>query len=112
MRTFSQTIGEVRNGRVEAKATTDLAAVVAAVLETGKAGEVTMTVKVKPGKEQGEVSLVAKVTSKKPEKDIPEATFFVNEHGDLVRDDPRQRSMPFVRDADDQRTVRGLVAAG
>lgn len=114
MRLFTDILGMIRNGRANDKATRDINDVIRAVIATGKVGTLTVEVKIKPGKEEGEVSLIAKVTAKRPEADIPEATFFINAEGDLQRDDPRQKSMPFLRDTDDERTAHAanLTAAG
>lgn len=110
MRLFTDVIGAIRNRKLVDQATRLFGDLTKAVQATGKAGTITLEVKVKPGKEEGEIALVGKVTAKKPEADIPEAIFFLNAEGDLTRDDPRQKSMPFLRDADDDRTSAAASA--
>ena len=96
MRYFTDILREIRKGRPVEEATQALADVVRAVDETGKPGEVTVTLKIKPTKHGGpEKSIVCEVKAKKPIADIAPAVFFSNEEGDLFRVDPRQEEMGF-----------------
>lgn len=98
-RPITDVLREYRNGRAADIATLDLAEVIRAVDATGKAGELTITIKVKPEKGGGsQKTLAIGIKSKVPKADIPEAVFFSDEDGNLHRSDPAQASM--FRDVD------------
>lgn len=83
---------ELRNGRGVAIASDMLNEVVRAVQATGKAGSVTIKIKIEPDEEgEGAQMFVAMDCSKKvPTPDIPTGVFYANRDGDLVRVDPNQ----------------------
>lgn len=96
MRPITDVLRDIRRGRAVEQATRLLAEVVRAVDETGKPGEVTMTIKVKPEKGGGSQKVIlCSVKANKPEGDIPEAVFFSDPDGDLHRTDPAQAEMAF-----------------
>lgn len=94
---FSQWLFAQRNGTTHAELTDALAEVGAAVMETGKAGEVVLRIKVqKASKKGGHQMLVSdevQVKAPKPARD--ESLFFFDERtGSLTRTDPHQPSLP------------------
>ncbi|WP_426043676.1 hypothetical protein [Caulobacter sp. DWR3-1-2] len=94
MEIFTDILRQIRKGRVVEELTEQLAEVTAAVRATGKAGEITLKLKVKPMKgDSYQVALAAGVTSKSPRDDLPEGIFFLTEDGGLVRSDPNQKEM-------------------
>lgn len=94
MRPITDILREYRNGRAAAVATQELAELIRAVDLTGKTGEMTITIKVKPEKGGGsQKTLGIGVKTKVPKMDIPEAVFFSDEHGNLHRSDPAQQEM-------------------
>jgi hypothetical protein len=94
MRPITDVLREYRNGRAADVASQRLAELVQAVDETGKAGSLTITFKVKPEKGGGSQKTIAcDVKSKIPEIDLPEAVFFSDADGNLHRADPQQREM-------------------
>jgi len=94
MRPFTDTLRDMRKGRVVDAATEQLAEVVRAVLENSKPGSLTLTLKVEPqGKGDNAVVLSAKIATKVPQPKLPDALFFADLDGDLFRDDPTQREM-------------------
>ena len=96
MRPITDVLRESRNGRAADVASQRLAELVQAVDETGKAGSLTITFKVKPEKGGGSQKTIAcDVKSKIPEIDLPEAVFFSDEEGNLHRSDPAQTDLPF-----------------
>lgn len=91
MRPFTDVLRDIRKGRVVDAATDQLAEVVRAVLDTNKGGELTLKLSVKPqGKGDNAVIVSAKVATKVPQADLPDALFFADLDGDLLRDDPTQ----------------------
>jgi hypothetical protein len=90
---FVQALAQLRFGRVEAKLSDELAELVRQAQETGKAGELTLKIKVSAhGKQNREIHLTPKISSKLPPlSEIEEPTiFFAAGSGDLTRDDPEQ----------------------
>ena len=103
MRLITDILREIRRGRVVDQASRALAEVVRAVDETGKPGEITITMRVKPEKGGGtQKTIAALVKAKVPQADIPEAVFFSDRDGDLHRSDPAQEEMSF-RDVNGER---------
>ena len=94
MRPITDILREMRRGRIVDDATDALGEVVKAVDATNKAGSVTIKISVKPSKDGGwEKTLSASIATTVPRQDMPDAVFFSNADGDLVRDDPEQRAL-------------------
>ena len=92
-RPFMDFLREHRNGVTHDELSDKLQELVAAVIEEGKAGTLTLTVSIKPvGKADGlEVGADVKV---KPPKTAPGVSiFFASPENNLVRQDPRQATM-------------------
>src|SRR5262245_28944212 len=94
MRPFTDVLRDIRKGRVVEAASEELAEVVRGVLDTNKPGELTLKLSVKPqGKGDNAVIVGAKLAAKVPQADLPDALFFADLDGDLLRDDPTQQRM-------------------
>lgn len=94
MKPITDVLREIRRGRAVDHATDLLAEVVRAVDLTGKAGSLTITLKIKPEKGGGsQKTISAEVKAKRPELDVPDAVFFSDDSGDLHRADPKQNEM-------------------
>ncbi len=90
---LTDTLGELQNGQFLGEATEEIYNVIAAVMETRKAGSLTIKLDFKPtGRDV--VSVAATFSSKKPEEGRPETTFFVAADGSLQRKDPKQQDLP------------------
>lgn len=88
---FSDLFQSLRKGRANDEATRQVAEVMRAVAETGKAGEITVKLRFKPeAGDSGHVKIAATVTSKAPRPELPEAIFYMDRNGGLHRDDPDQ----------------------
>lgn len=114
MRLYTDVVRDIRKGRVVDAASEALALVTKGVMETGKAGSVTVTLTIKPPKTRGDnaVTVSADVKLKEPRDDLPEAIFFADENGDLLREDPTsQRMFAEADDGSDQRPRRLREAA-
>ena len=91
---FTDILSQIRRGLVVTELTTALAEVCEAVIDTGKPGELTLKIKIKPPKGQGiQVTLSPTVSAKTPKVDMPDGIFFVGAGGDLLRNDPDQKEM-------------------
>lgn len=96
VRPFAAFLQEQRGGLTHSELSDALAEVTAAVLETGKAGSVTVTLKIKPAG-KGDASMVFvtdTVATKVPRADRAETLFFADSAGNLARKDPRQTELP------------------
>lgn len=81
--------------------TEELAEIVAAVQATGKAGDLTLKLSIKPTGDN-QVEIEAKITGKAPKPDVGKAIFFVDKNHGLSRRDPNQTEMPFTPRAVEQ----------
>ncbi len=94
---FSAWLHAQRNGATHAELTDALAEVAEAVMETGKAGSVSLQIKIsKASKKGGHQMLVADVvTAKPPKAERGESLFFFDEEtSSLTRKDPLQAELP------------------
>ena len=89
---------DMRQGKVAQNCNEKFNEVLAAVIETGGKGELTIKLMIKPSK-MGmgaavvEVELDHDIKLKKPELEIGKSFFFVTQEGALSRDDPDQAAM-------------------
>jgi len=103
VRPFSEWLIQQARGRAHDDLSKGMHQLIAAVQETGKGGKLVLTVDVKPLKGNTDaLEVSAKVTAKAPEYDPPASIFFVDDAGNLTRNDPRQMSLP-LRDVADRR---------
>lgn len=94
MRPITDILREIRKGRAVDLASQRFAELIQAVDETGKPGELTITLKVKPEKGGGsQKTIIPVVKVKVPEVDLAEGVFFSDENGDVHRTDPKQDDM-------------------
>jgi hypothetical protein len=81
-------------GRTHDQLSAALSKVVKAVIDTGKDGQITLSVKVKPmPKVDGMVKIEDGLTVKVPELDRPASMWFATDEGQLSADHPNQPSM-------------------
>jgi hypothetical protein len=94
MRPITDILREIRKGRAVDLASQRFAELIQAVDETGKPGELTITLKVKPEKGGGsQKTIIPVIKVKCPELDLAEGVFFSDENGDLHRSDPAQKDI-------------------
>jgi hypothetical protein len=93
---FQETISQINNGAAISELSQALESVVAAVRQTGKAGTLTFTLKVAPAsKNTTHVLLIeSSVKTKLPESERGMTIFYSTDDNQLVRNDPRQQSLP------------------
>lgn len=95
IRPFDQVIRDINGGRLVAELTDELTDVIAAVRRSGKAGEIRLTLKLKPRGDMNEqLEVIPTVKGSKPEASRPISIFFVNEDNGLQREDPYQHWIP------------------
>jgi hypothetical protein len=109
---FQETILQINNGTTLAELSEELSKVVAAVRETGKAGAITLTLKVLPAsKGSTDVLMVeSQVKSKLPERDRGMTVFYATDDNRLVRNDPKQQMLPLrVVDIDKPKELKEVI---
>jgi hypothetical protein len=93
---FPKSIFEIDNGATVAEFAAALAALNAAVRDLGKGGEVTLSISVTPAS-KGDTDVVivrSKVKAKLPEGARRQTVFYLDENNQLVRNDPKQQTLP------------------
>jgi hypothetical protein len=101
-RSFLATVGDVRKGRLQDELAQKYQQLVQQVKDTGRAGTITLTLKVAPLGKEGTMHTVTdevKVTMPKTDR---QTLFFVTEDGDHQLNDPSQpeRSLRSVPEAE------------
>ena|SRR5579885_1580480 len=93
---FQETIVQINNGATLGELCGALEKVVAAVRATGKSGSIMLTLKIAPAsKGASDVLLVeSQVRTKLPEAERGMTIFYATHENKLVRNDPKQQSLP------------------
>jgi hypothetical protein len=88
--TFLDTLGQMERGRLVDELTATFADIVRAALETGKAGALTLSIKVKPDTSAAEprVDVITDYAAKVPRPDRRKSIFFADANGGLHRVQP------------------------
>lgn len=109
MKPFTDTLNALRYGELSDELTQQLHDLTAQCVKTGKAGALTLTLSLKPGK-AGQFEIVDDVKVKPPKADRGTSIMFVAEGGVLQREDPRQRKLD-LREVDPETgEIRSFVA--
>lgn len=88
-----------QQGRAHDELTEGLHEVIAAVKETGKAGSVTLVIKVDPDKKASGIFRISdNVTIKAPQHDRGARIYFADKAGNLTRSDPNQPELTGLKD--------------
>lgn len=90
MRLFADVLRDMRGGQSHDELSEALHQLVRQCCETGRAGEVTYTLAVKPTKSAEAVELTDKIGLKEPRNERGSSLFFVSATFDLTRNNPRQ----------------------
>lgn len=94
---FMDLLRNQRRGELLAEASEKLVEVVEAVRDTGKGGSVTITFTIKPDDTARNTFKVSDdVRAKVPQFSRGVSLYFANHQGRLVREDPRQPTLPFT----------------
>lgn len=105
-KTFLQTLQDHHYGYTADECTQKLKEAISESERTGKATEVTVTMKIKPvSKAQGRYDVLVEVANKLPKKEREAAIMFVGPDGNLTNTDPRQKELPGIRVVDGPRAA-------
>ena len=102
---FNATINALRFGELHDELDKSLATLVDACSDTGKVGELTLKIKLKPGK-GGQIEVIDDVKIKAPVHERGTTLMFATPEGELQREDPRQMRIDEVRTVDTHLPVR------
>ncbi len=98
VRPFAELMMLLDHGVAHAEASRALHDLVAAVRDAGKKGSMSIVLTVSPLKgSDAQVVVGAQVTAKPPKSEPAAAVFFLDDTGNLVRNDPRQLEMDGLR---------------
>lgn len=86
---FVEWLEQYKKGETNGELTHELRTLIEAVQETGKPGTITLTLKVSR-KGERQVNVIENVKVATPQHDRSETIYFVDQHLNLQRNDPRQ----------------------
>lgn len=89
---FAEWFQEFGHGSANKQATELLSKLIPACQETGKAGTLTLTIRV--GAVGGLAELKASIKTTVPQSPLPGGSYYVTNTGALVTEDPRQLTLP------------------
>lgn len=92
MQQFCNVIDQIRFGNLSDELTDKLNALTIACSDTNKGGELTLSIKIKPGK-AGQMEISDNVKVKMPEYARETTLMFATVDGGLQRNDPRQKTL-------------------
>lgn len=99
MRLFTDTLNQLRFGTLNDDLSTELNKLVQACANTGKVGELTLKIKLKPGK-GGQIEVVDDIKVNTPKEERGSSIMFATPEGNLQREDPRQLQIDGLRSVD------------
>lgn len=89
---FAEFLKEFGHGAPNTTATQRMREIVQACVATGRKGSI--TIKIDIAAHGGLAELRAAISCKKPEPQLPGSTYYTNETGELLNEDPRQLTLP------------------
>ena len=102
MRPALDVMAELRRGRLHNELTEGLHELIAAALETGRKGQLVLTLTVDPKKtdefETPQIEISDQVSVKRPKRSSNPSIFFVSDDGNAVRTDPNQETFASMRE--------------
>ena len=104
MADFVAMLATMGGGTAIKEINTGIAEVVQSVMKTGKGGEITLKLKIAKNGDSG-LKIDHSVTTKEPQPSVGSSLYWVDDSGNIVRNDPRQGEM-FREARDDQERER------
>lgn len=103
---FAEVLAQLDAGQ---EATDQMNDLVHACTQTGKSGSLTITVKVKAIGTTGQVEIDTDVKSKAPTEVRAKTLMFATADNNLQRENPKQKSLEGIRDADQEAEARSAA---
>lgn len=101
-KSFSEFFESIDYGAFSDEATSQLNDLVHAVTETGKAGSITLDIKLKPVGKGAQMEIATDVKVKTPKAARGVTIMFATPDNNLQREDPRQKTLDGLRTADQE----------
>lgn len=98
-RPFTDTLGALRFGTLNDDLSKALNDLVQACSNTGKTGDLKLTIKLKPGK-GGQIEVFDDIKVNAPKEERGSSIMFATPEGNLQREDPRQMQIDGLRSVD------------
>lgn len=111
-RPFTDTLVTLRYGRLADELTDKLNALTEAVTRTGKVGEITLSIKLKPTNNSGQIEIIDDIKVKSPKENTGTTIMFATPENNLTREDPRQLQIEGLRTVDKETGELRKVAVG
>lgn len=99
-KTFNQTLEQLRYGTLHEELTQGINELTAAVTRTGKVGELTLTIKLKPTNNSGQIEVIDDLKLKLPKENKGTSLMFATPENNLQREDPRQMKIDGLKTVD------------
>lgn len=99
LRLFSDVLNQLRFGTLSDELTTKLNELTNKCSDTGRAGSITLTLALKPGK-GGQIEVFDDIKVKLPKEERGSSLMFATPEGNLQREDPRQMQLDGLRTVD------------
>lgn len=96
MTSFALTLQDIRDGRLNAEMTAKFNELIAAVAQTGKGGELTLKLKIKPASRGGDIDKITisdALDVKLPKPERGDDFFWLTDDNELSRNHPRQGNL-------------------
>jgi hypothetical protein len=106
---FAVALSHMDYGALLPSLSEDLQLLVKEVKASGRAGSLTLTLKLKPTGNRGQLEIVSDSTLKRPKADPGKSIFFATDRGELLREDPRQAKLKFGEDLDQHAPRKSAV---
>lgn len=104
-----KTFSELRRGGALVDLDEAMAAVVKAVVATGKVGRVTLNLDIRQLGKGGALTVTDTISTKVPKLPVPDTVFFATEEGELVKEDPKQIKMDLRAVEEKKEELRDVV---
>lgn len=99
MRPFTDTLNALRFGTLTEDLTKALNELTQKVADTGRSGDLTLKLSLKPGK-GGQIEVFDDIKVKAPKEERGSSIMFATPEGNLMREDPRQLQIEGLRTVD------------
>lgn len=99
MRPFTDTLNALRFGTLTDDLTKALNELTQKVADTGRSGDLTLKLSLKPGK-GGQIEVFDDIRVKAPKEERGSSIMFASPEGNLMREDPRQMQIEGLRTVD------------
>lgn len=99
-KTFNQTLEQLRYGTLHDELTQKLNELTAAVTNTGEVGTLTLSIKLKPTNNSGQIEVIDDIKLSMPKENKGTSIMFATPENNLQREDPRQMAIEGLRTVD------------